>query len=444
MASNKEISISSDDLSKEGYSALAVKTPDNKLDASRLDTEAAREEVTKLAKALTDKSSTIQNVTAADLSALLEEAQNTAQQAAATTAASTIPEKQKSEIPADIKTAADTARLQVKKTFWEIGSKDYRTSMSTFREYILQYIPWLDVSGADDIADAMYQPRARIEQIIDALEQAWMESSDRISLPNKYLDNKLLNEAFSAMGFSAISDKDLNDPEKKKKAILWILTQLTQKMEWREAGSWMPTTLIGDAWWAGIIVGWSYLGLWKIPSMVTHAILSKIPFVGKHLAGVTEIKRWSWITYKAAKWTYELWKKVLPTISTVGSINTLHTLWTITTASQKITEIQSKLPTSVAKQKLDWLKTLATEIDAMPKWVSTIFSSAAKSNEINTRIVWVLKNIPDDFLKLMQQHSDAWVKQFAEQLTRAVTFAKNESTAITWAKLLIEILKKVK
>ncbi len=117
MASNKEISISSDDLSKEGYSALAVKTPDNKLDASRLDTEAAREEVTKLAKALTDKSSTIQNVTAADLSVLLEEAQNTAQQAVTAADGGTIPEKQKSEIPAEIKSAADTARLQVKKTF---------------------------------------------------------------------------------------------------------------------------------------------------------------------------------------------------------------------------------------------------------------------------------------------------------------------------------------
>lgn len=92
--------------------------------------------------------------------------------------------------------------------------------MSAFREYILQHFPTFDISGADDLADAMYQPRTRIEQVIDALEKAGGETGDSIGLPNKYVDNELLNKAFSAIGLSTITDKELNNPEKRKAAII--------------------------------------------------------------------------------------------------------------------------------------------------------------------------------------------------------------------------------
>ena len=55
MADSKEIYINASDLSKEGYSSLAVKSGDGKLDASKLDTPAAREEVAKLAKAIDEQ-----------------------------------------------------------------------------------------------------------------------------------------------------------------------------------------------------------------------------------------------------------------------------------------------------------------------------------------------------------------------------------------------------
>lgn len=137
----KEIQISSDDLSREGYSNLATKTPDNKLNASRIDTEASRAELEKLKKALAEKTSSIQGVTEADLTALLEETQD--QEDPASTEEDPNPKQvsEKSNVPANIKSLANVARAQVKATFGNVADKDYASHMSNMRALLIKMIP---------------------------------------------------------------------------------------------------------------------------------------------------------------------------------------------------------------------------------------------------------------------------------------------------------------
>ena len=80
----------------------------------------------------------------------------------------------------------------------------------------------------------------------------------------------------------------------------------------------------------------------------------------------------------------------------------------------------------------------------MPKTVANAFGSAAKMNQINTKMVRVLTTIPDDLLVAMEGHVDPVVKVFGKQLAKAVNLAKTDTTALAGAKLLIEIFKKVK
>jgi hypothetical protein len=287
MASNKEISISSDDLSKEGYSALAVKTPDNKLDASRLDTEAAREEVTKLAKALTDKSSTIQNVTAADLSALLEEAQNTAQQAVTVADGGTIPEKQKSEIPADIKTAADTARLQVKNTFGNVADKEYASHLSTTRAMLIKWIPGLEVSSVEDISDALYQSDAYINKLVDYLEQQSWDNNLSLAFGVTGSWNPLNalgmlwgkingeDEKKFAPGLYPSANIEFKTIEEKREYIKAMLQKINNVLKGKKPGEWVSAETVKDTGivafvWLGLYVGW------KIAIGTFNAIMNKI------------------------------------------------------------------------------------------------------------------------------------------------------------------------
>jgi hypothetical protein len=294
MASNKEISISSDDLSKEGYSALAVKTPDNKLDASRLDTEAAREEVSKLAKALTDKSSTIQNVTAADLSALLEEAQNTAQQALAAADGGTI----QSEIPAEIKSAADATRTKINTVFGDPKSMDFHHYLSVWRR-IKSVIPGNEVSTIKDVEDVKNQSYEYINGLVDYLESE--SSNDKMEM------NLSALPWGQAPGWYPTTDiTKFSNPQDKQAKIKEIMEKINKSLEgesaWWNTANWMLA--IGGFYFAPKMVWWA-----------TKFMIHKIPYFGPLLGAWADALHDSsndgrWKLKKAVAWALPFGEKI--------------------------------------------------------------------------------------------------------------------------------------
>ncbi|MFZ2255220.1 MAG: hypothetical protein WAW59_05810 [Patescibacteria group bacterium] len=154
-----EFNINSDELSREGYSNLATKTPDNKLDASRLDTPAAIEEARKLKDALDAKTSAIQGITSSDLDQLLREAEKSNDSSQEESAQSV-------DVPSSVRASADAARSQVKSVF-KTPNEQY---ISNFKQ-ALGKIPGYEPATLQDISDALYQSQDFTLRFIDWLEK---------------------------------------------------------------------------------------------------------------------------------------------------------------------------------------------------------------------------------------------------------------------------------
>lgn len=339
MAANKEISISSDDLSKEGYSALAVKTPDNKLDASRLDTEAAREEAKKLAEALKDKKSTIQWVTADDLHALLQEAEASEGEEAESTWGTESKDdaaEKESKIPADIKSAADAARAQIRSTFGNVSDKDYASHLSTTRAMIVKWIPGLEVSSVEDISDSLYQSDAYINKLIDYLEQqSWDNTlSLAFGVTGSYNPINALgmlwgkitgeDEKKFAPWLYPSANIEFKTIEEKQEYIKAMLQKINAVMKWRKPGEWLSKETAQDVWWIAFVALGGYIG-WKIAIGTFNAIMNKVTFwlwskgtggiIQGDPAAIEKAKKVGWIAKKV--WWMRPWAEAKPAASPV-------------------------------------------------------------------------------------------------------------------------------
>ncbi len=298
----KEVPINSDKLSYEGYSNLAAKSPDNKLDASRIDTPAARQELQRLKTAIEDKTSKIEWVTSAELSQLLDEVSKGESDQAGQRDwwvwedADSWGERdwwndKESKIPADIKKAADKVRISINSKF---GSKEYLSVINM----VLGKIPWYEVSSPNDAKDILYASRTWALDFVDWLEQ---ESGKNTSNLNTWWTNKSGRWSF----WSERTEFDWS-VEAKRKHILEMLQALDTALDDPKNQAWIIETyteklikgaVLTAAWtaWA-LFVGWILVFVW------TKWVLKRALWhTGELVASAIGSVAWKWV------WLVQSW-----------------------------------------------------------------------------------------------------------------------------------------
>ncbi len=207
-------------------------------------------------------------------------------------------------VPSDIATAANAARAQVKSTFGDVTDRDYQSHM-TFARQALKFIPWLEVSSREDIADALYQPDKYINDLIDYLENA---SSRNISELEFWSTGSMnpLNMILTAWakikgekiittgpGVYPSATVELWSIEKKNEYIKAMLLDLTESLKWRKSSDIFDRSMVADAGWISLTVLGMYV--WgKVALSAVNSVLNRVTFGlwGKWAATVAASNPW--------------------------------------------------------------------------------------------------------------------------------------------------------
>ncbi len=194
-----EIQINSSDLSKKGYSNLAILAGDDKITAEELaSTPAAIDDLQKIINKLSADADEIGGVTKTQWKTLLAEV--TKDKNAGTK--KNAPAKKEVQSNSPISAKAEAARTAVKSVLEPAGKTD--DYLSAWRALKAQ-IPGMEVAGFADLGDALNQSRKYNLMLIDYLEREY--ASDSLDVTFKWADTPGWYPSFDTETSKTVEEK---------------------------------------------------------------------------------------------------------------------------------------------------------------------------------------------------------------------------------------------